>query len=86
MQYILTQQEYDDLRRAQGALETVKKEALQKLCTEAANHIPVKRWGRTSDSRPWGCILDGESPNYDGYCDECPAQAVCPHEDKDWSQ
>ena len=36
MQYILTQAEYDELRRAQGVLTTAKNAELQKLCTDAA--------------------------------------------------
>lgn len=87
MQYILTQEEYDGLRRAQGVMQTNKQADLQKLCSAAANHIPIAReWAPNEQPAPWGCILDRESPNYRGYCDECPAQSVCPHEYKEWSQ
>lgn len=87
MQYILTQQEYDDLRRAKGVLETAEKNELQKLCTDAANHIPIMRdWAPNQPPAPWGCILDESSPNHGGYCDDCPAQAICPHDGKEFSQ
>lgn len=87
MQYILTQEEYDDLRRAQGVMQTNKQADLQKLCSAAANHIPIVReWAPNEQPAPWGCILDSESPNYRGYCDDCPAQSVCPHEYKEWGQ
>lgn len=88
MQYILTQAEYDDLRRAQGVLDTAKKAALQKLCTDAANWIPVPRpWAHGDKTpAPWGCILDESSQNHSGYCDDCPARNICPHDDKEWSQ
>ena len=87
MQYILTQAEYDDLRRAQSVLTTAKTAKLQKLCTDAANHIPITRDGAQNEpSAPWGCILDKSSPNYGGYCDDCPAQEVCPRDNKEWSK
>ena len=46
MQYLLTQLEFDDLRRISKFMEesdAVKREDPQKLCTDAANHIPVFR-------------------------------------------
>ena len=87
MQYILTQAEYDDLRRAQGVLTTAKNAELQKLCTDAANHIPIAReWVPNDQPAPWGCILDKRSPNHGGYCDDCPARRICPHDNKEWSQ
>ena len=87
MQYILTQAEYDDLRRAQGVLTTAKNAELQKLCTDAANYIPITReWVPNDPPAPWGCILDKSSPNHGGYCDDCPARRICPHDRKEWSQ
>ena len=87
MQYILTQAEYDELRRAQGVITTAKKSELQKLCTDAANHIPITRdWAPNEPPAPWGCILDESSPNHGGYCDDCPAKEVCPHDYKVWSK
>lgn len=87
MQYILTQAEYDELRRAQGVLTTAKNAELQKLCTDAANHIPITRdWAPTEPPAPWGCILDESSSNHGGYCDDCPAQRICPHNGKEYSQ
>lgn len=84
MQYILTQEEYDDLRRAQGVLTTNRKDALQRLCTEAANHIPVSvDWKPNEPPSPWGCIL---TSSHESYCDHCPAIEVCPNEYKEYSQ
>ena len=31
-------------------------------------------------------ILDERSPNHGGYCDDCPARRICPHDNKEWSQ
>lgn len=87
MQYILTQAEYDDLCRAQFMLTTARESELQRLCTDAANHIPITRgWAPNDPSAPWGCILDESSQNHGGYCDDCPARRICPHDKKEWSQ
>ena len=82
MQYILTQAEYDELRRAQD-----NKAELQKLCTDAANHIPITwQCAPNKPPAPWGCCIDKSSQNYGGYCDDCPAQKLCPHDFKEWSK
>ena len=87
MQYILTQDEYDELRRAQDVLATDKKADLQKLCTDAANHIPVSPpWAQQSTPEPWGCILNEGVRIRAAYCDHCPARHVCPYDYKEWSQ
>ncbi|BEP96992.1 hypothetical protein GmRootA79_53770 (plasmid) [Acidovorax sp. A79] len=85
MQYILTQAEYDALRAEQMVNLTASKDELQKLCTTAAKHIPVSLpWAPRRAPVPWGCILDPATQPV--YCDECPAQAICPHDGKEWSQ
>lgn len=87
MQYILTQAEYDHLVLCQQNHAIAKREALQKLCTDAANHIPiVHEWAPNDPPAPWGCILDESGNNRGGYCDECPAQKICPHDGKEFSQ
>ena len=54
MQYILTQAEYDDLCRTQFMLTTARESELQRLCTDAANHIPITRgWAPNDPSAPW---------------------------------
>lgn len=83
MQYILTQQEYDALKAEQATSLRASKEELQKLATAAALHIPVS-WGADVPAAPWGCILVKDRDP--GYCDECPAQRICPHPGKEWSQ
>jgi hypothetical protein len=83
MQYILTQEEYDELlarKRHHIELKTAK---LQELCTKIADEMPVKwGWGGP-DPKPWGCIL---SADCGWYCDQCPVQEICPCDTKDWSQ
>lgn len=86
MQYLLTQDEYDALRRDQVQRTDNEKAKLQELCTLAAQHIPiVVEWSKDKTPRPWGCIL-GPKDQDPGYCDKCPAQDICPHERKEWSQ
>ena len=86
MQFLLTQQEYDALHQQQRLITESHQAELQALCTMAAQHIPVVAvWGGDKTPRPWGCIL-GPQPQNPGYCDECPAQKVCPHEYKEWSK
>lgn len=83
MMYILSEQEYDDLRKKQALDFKVKKDELQKLCTKIANEMPVKwGWGGP-DPKPWGCKL---SERDEWYCDECPVQTICPSDRKSWSK
>lgn len=88
MQYILSQEEYDALRQEQRAQLRGKKKELQKLATDAANHIPVvPHWApKHTQPEPWGCILNTDADRNPGYCDACPAEIVCPHDDKEFSQ
>lgn len=95
MQYILTQAEYDELKHRQSPEQ---RNELQKLCTLAANHVPIEVPWSPSDLRPWGCILSKPSEvrgahsylggylthggRFVGYCDLCPALHVCPHDNK----
>lgn len=80
MQYILTQQEYDELLERKQHHIKLERSNLQALCTQIANEMPVK-WGRGAE--PWGCILTEEN---EWYCDKCPVQEICPSDRKDWSQ
>lgn len=89
MQYILTQEEYANLRCAQSASLHASMAELQELCTAAANHVPVPTpdWaGGDNTPEPWGCRNDPNSNNYDGYCDNCPAKNICPSMDKEFSK
>ncbi|MEN9437906.1 MAG: Aeromonas virus 65 [Pseudomonadota bacterium] len=86
MQYILTQQEYEALQRDKKLRTEGQTEELQAFCTLAAMHIPVPRpWAQDKTPAPWGCIL-GPREQDPGYCDDCPAQNLCPSKGKEWSQ
>lgn len=84
MQYLLSQEEMDALKaRAMRGDAAPDKEALQKLCTLAADHAPAYRNWDKDDTSPWGCILSAQ--NF-GYCDDCPVKEICPHPHKRWSK
>lgn len=84
MQYILTQAEYDELRAKHKLNLDMQRDQLQKLCTWAADNMPVSvSWIDDGKPHPWGCML---TTSFDHYCDECPVQEICPHEHKEWSK
>lgn len=83
MQYILTQAEYDELKRKQSLQLELSEKKLQALCTKIADAMPVTwGWGGP-DPKPWGCKLSAED---EWYCDKCPVQDICPSDEKDWSK
>lgn len=77
MQYLLTQEEYQELQAAAVARSDEATQMIQTLCTLAANHVSVAEIGK-----PWGCILTHKS----GVCDQCPVEAMCPYRYKKWSK
>ena len=82
MQILLTHDEYGSLKEKAG--RAVEYDDLQKLCTLVANFAPATRSWDTGNESPWGCLLDEESnPEY---CDDCPAEEMCPYEYKQFSQ
>ncbi len=85
MQYLLNASEFAQLQQCAITAEVKHKTELQELCTLAAIYVPVPRpWAGDEPPAPWGCIL---SPEHDpGYCDDCPAQKLCPYERKRYSQ
>lgn len=85
MQYILSEQEYDDLVKAKKRAEDAVRERLQEACTLAAKHTPiVSNWAPEMVPAPWGCVLDEESDP--GYCDDCPVNGICPYDGKRFSK
>ncbi len=77
-----TDEEYKALQAAHDQHVAVLNEQLQRVCTLAATHVPVKFWGR-SEAAVWGCILTKQNM---GYCDECPVTLECPYPYKEWSK
>jgi hypothetical protein len=86
VKYILSQKEYDDLLERAVKVEAENTRELQEFCTMVADTLPIKwTWGEGKDTpTPWGCILT--EVDVEWYCDQCPAQKVCPHQYKEWSK
>lgn len=85
MQYMLTEQEYLDLKNGIESERLKLKDTIQRLCVEVAMNKPVKFWGnKTADV--WGCPIHSDSDETYSYCDECPVQNDCPEEYKRWSK
>ena len=62
MQYILSEKEYQELKKKQVLDFDVEKNKLQKLCTKIANTMPVFYWKR-KEASIWGCILNDNEYN-----------------------
>ena len=86
MQYLLSEDEYNDLTDKKTNATKCSTEQLQKLCTLAAIHVPTNRDFDPDDKSPWGCILTTDTDNWTCYCDNCPAQDVCPEPKKLWGK
>jgi len=78
MQYLLTPREYKMLKTGSMHRTLKEVEALQRLCTLAANYVPTVR------GEPVGCILT--NTDEESFCDDCPAADVCPCEAKSWNK
>jgi hypothetical protein len=82
MQYLLTQQEFDELNDKARAVQVRHTEELQSVCTLVANHAPAHRPWAPKDKSPWLCIIGHRGH----YCDCCPAKNICPYQFKEWSK
>lgn len=87
MQYLLTQEELDALKKEHVQRMVKARTVIQALCIRVCDSEPVNwGWGGP-DPKPWGCILTkGEKLEDEWYCDQCPVQKECPHEPKAWSK
>lgn len=85
MQYILSQDEYDELLSKRDIKFNITKKQLQTLCTTIADTMPIKlNWGPWKEAPlPWGCIL---TVDQEWYCDSCPVKKICPNEHKESSK
>ena len=80
MMYILTQEEFDALQEKSRRITKDAQEVIQQLCSRIAdNEVSTSGWAK---GYSWGCVITKNNE----YCDECPVQDLCPHEDKEWSQ
>lgn len=83
MQYILSQEEYENLLSRKETDDKKTKQKIQDLCMMVANCMPVDGLGRNGEAKPWGCILCCKVSHV---CDMCPVEELCPYEHKRYSQ
>ena len=82
MQYLLTQEEIEEQRAKNDALDRLPAvEDLQVFCTFVADNLVLPSGWK--EGQKWGCIL---TVKREWYCDDCPAMKVCPHPNKQWSK
>ncbi len=87
MQFILSQQELDELRNDRDRKRQADAKALQAFCTKVADGLPILGWHTHGEGpKPWGCVLTAEADGQEWYCDDCPAQDFCPLTNKRWSK
>ena len=76
MQYLLTEEEYWELKSKNEKAAEKLKATIQDLCTRVADNEPVDVYWNEEAKEPWGCILTKKD---EWYCDKCPVQKACPH-------
>ena len=83
MQYIFTEDEFNNLHRQIDEAIAENSSTINKLCEMVADHMPITEWPGTKENpRPWGCC---KTTDEEWYCDNCPVQKVCRHP-KEWSK
>lgn len=83
MQYILSQEELDELKKKQRHEISENKSKLQKLCSKIADSWIVEEgWYK---GKAWGCILTSMRKE-EWYCDDCIMKSICPYDGKIWSK
>lgn len=78
MQYILTEDEFEDLKSKARRMSAAATKKINDLCMEVAMHKPVRLpWNdEESPKVPWGCIHRKEPPHME-HCDGCPVREIC---------
>lgn len=83
MQYILSEEEYNELLRRATARKIELDKKYQNLCTKIADELPIDAGWRSVEPAPWGCIL---TKKREWYCDRCPVKEICPYPNKHYSK
>lgn len=82
MQYLLSQDELDELRARARRAPKLDDKQLQDLCSLIADGWIVEDgWYK---GKAWGCIIT--TRKRDWYCDECVMREICPNPNKEWSK
>jgi hypothetical protein len=82
MQYVLTNEEYEELKNRPELVRQSFKAVVQDLCIQVCDNMPIKFW-ENKDARVWGCWKTDKAREY---CDECPVTGQCPEKHKRWSK
>lgn len=85
MQYILTEEEYNELKSKPQKIKHEMQQIINKLCQRVCDSepIPDAYWVEEGEEpEPWGCK---ESKDFEWYCDECPVRNIC-QLPKDWGK
>lgn len=90
MQYILTEQEYNQLVNETKSIKEEYRNTINDLCQMVADNMPIAGWhakydkNKTTEGKsPWGCI---KSEEYSWYCDDCPVKHICLEKNKRFSK
>ncbi len=86
MQYLLTQEEFNNLKKGVNLELEARQEIIDNLCQIAADHVLVKP--STVDFHrmraPYGCVRS--SSNDTEYCDNRPVEKLCEHKEKKFTK
>ena len=79
MQYILSEEEMEQVRKDRAALHKIAStDVLTSVCMNIADTMVgtenTTRWPK-GGKEPYGCIHSEKSY---GYCDRCPVVSICP--------
>lgn len=83
MEYILTEEEYDNLKQASKQAKLRPEETINALCKEVATWKQIKIEG-LNYLASYGCIQN--DINNPEVCDECPVESICTYQHKEFSQ
>lgn len=75
MQYILTEEEYRQLKQDLIDEKNYSRNVINKLCQMVADHLPLETYPGTKENpKPWGCVMTRKGT---WYCDGCPVREMC---------
>ena len=84
MQYILSEEEYNDFINNEAKQLKEKDKIIFVLCQKIANNIPFTYW-EFKKPRLWKCIISTDNDK-SSYCDECQVRYICTYPNKKYSK
>lgn len=92
MQYLLSEEEYDELHRNHKQEIAELRIKITDLCMRVAmSEVIPDPWdmhrpeGEPKEG-PWGCIRSKDPQKDPMYCDECPVDDICRYPGKEYSK